>query len=90
MLLYALFTPFLLKFFTGSWTAGVDAEPYWRKVESLWVEPDNRAWREYTPLQLAFYDGDPEREVLLAIDGDVYDVSKNRRVYGKGGSYNMM
>lgn len=46
--------------------------------------------KEFTPLQLAMFDGSPDRPVYLAIDGIVYDVSANRRIYGKGGSYNMM
>ncbi len=46
---------------------------------------------DFTPVQLGMYDGsDPELPVYLGIDGKVYDVSKNRRIYGKGGSYNMM
>jgi predicted heme/steroid binding protein len=44
-----------------------------------------------TPSELARYDGSSEkRPVYVAIDGEVYDVSANRRIYGKGGSYNMM
>lgn len=37
---------------------------------------------------LAQYDGgDPEKPVYLAIDGNVYDVSAGRHIYGPGGSY---
>ena len=47
--------------------------------------------RWFTPTQLARYDGsDNWGPVYIAIEGEVYDVSKNKRIYGKGGSYNMM
>ncbi|KLT38549.1 cytochrome b5 [Cutaneotrichosporon oleaginosum] len=40
---------------------------------------------------LSAYDGSNEAlPVYISIDGVVYDVSANRRVYGKGGRYNMM
>jgi predicted heme/steroid binding protein len=46
---------------------------------------------EITPEELSNYDGSSEElAVLLGIGGEVYDVSANRRIYGKGGSYNMM
>ena len=42
----------------------------------------------YSESQLAKFDGtDPMKPVYLAIDGDVYDVSEGRRIYGPGGSY---
>ncbi|RXK36651.1 hypothetical protein M231_06038 [Tremella mesenterica] len=90
IIIFILFLPFLCRFFTGSWDAGLGDElrPYFRKMEEWW--PWRRELQEFTPLQLAFYDGTPDRPVYLAIAGEVYDVSKNRRVYGKGGSYNMM
>ncbi|KAJ4312956.1 hypothetical protein N0V84_009674 [Fusarium piperis] len=38
--------------------------------------------------QLKLYDGtDPDRPLLLAINGTIYDVSNGRRMYGPGGSY---
>jgi len=41
--------------------------------------------------QLARYTGaDPNKPIYLAIDSVLFDVSANRRVYGPGGSYNMM
>jgi predicted heme/steroid binding protein len=44
-----------------------------------------------TPEQLARFDGsDRWLPVYVGILGEVYDVSKNRRIYGQGGSYNMM
>lgn len=47
--------------------------------------------KEFTPDELARYDGSSmQRPVYVAVDGEVYDVSANRRIYGKGGSYNMM
>eukprot|EP00850_Spirogloea_muscicola_P019355 SM000189S04072 [mRNA] locus=s189:19956:21981:+ [translate_table: standard] len=42
----------------------------------------------FTAEELAQYDGsDPSRPILLAILGNVYDVSKGRGHYGKDGSY---
>ncbi|KAM0561727.1 hypothetical protein ACHAPJ_002896 [Fusarium lateritium] len=39
--------------------------------------------------ELSLYDGtDPDRPLLLAINGTIYDVSSGRRMYGPGGSYN--
>lgn len=71
------------KFFTGSF---------------LWEQnmPDlsklmPRNQRLFSERMLATFTGDVEsRPVYLAIDGDVYDVSSNRRVYGPGGSYHFM
>jgi hypothetical protein len=38
--------------------------------------------------ELSLYDGtDPDRPILLAINGTIYDVSQGRRMYGPGGSY---
>jgi predicted heme/steroid binding protein len=46
---------------------------------------------EFSPLQLARYDGeDPAGPLYVAVGGEVFDVSANRRVYGPGGSYHMM
>lgn len=47
--------------------------------------------RRFSMKALGAYDGSNEAlPVYISIDGVVYDVSANRRVYGKGGSYNMM
>lgn len=45
---------------------------------------------EYTDAALRAYDGsdpDPNKPILLAINGSIYDVSAGRRHYGPGGSY---
>ncbi|XP_021735868.1 probable steroid-binding protein 3 [Chenopodium quinoa] len=45
---------------------------------------------EVTEEQLKEYDGsDPKRPLLMAIKGNIYDVSKGRIFYGPGGSYAM-
>ncbi|KAI8967724.1 cytochrome b5-like heme/steroid binding domain-containing protein, partial [Mycotypha africana] len=42
----------------------------------------------FTEKELAFYDGsDPTKPIYLAIDGNVYDVTKGAGWYGPGGSY---
>ncbi|EEH09624.1 conserved hypothetical protein [Histoplasma capsulatum G186AR] len=44
---------------------------------------------ELTPTQLALYNGtDPSLPIYVAVDGVIFDVSANPRIYGKGGSYN--
>lgn len=54
------------------------------EVRSWW--PTNKTL--FSESQLAKFDGtDPTKPVYLAIDGDVYDVSEGRRIYGPGGSY---
>lgn len=41
-----------------------------------------------TPEELAVYDGtDSSKPIYLAINGSIYDVSSNPRIYGPGGSY---
>ena len=46
--------------------------------------------RDYTLAELAAYDGsDPEKPLLLAIKGEVYDVGRGRDFYGPGGPYGM-
>lgn len=40
--------------------------------------------------ELEEYDGsDPSRTIYVSIKGDVFDVTRKRDVYGKGGSYNI-
>jgi len=63
----------------------------WIPYEGKWVRyktyfPPKKHW--YSETQLSKYDGsNPSLPILLAIDGDVYDVSSNPKSYGKGGSY---
>ncbi|KAJ2850288.1 hypothetical protein GGI22_005398 [Coemansia erecta] len=55
-------------------------------------------WRNYIPRkqvifsqqELALYDGsNPELPLLLAVEGDVYDVTPGRGFYGPGSAYNI-
>ncbi|KAI0253167.1 cytochrome b5-like heme/steroid binding domain-containing protein [Lactifluus subvellereus] len=66
------------KFVTGEWA--------WS--EGLWVGYTTRQ-RLFSEGGLGRFDGsgDAGTPIYLAIDGDVYDVSSNRRIYGPGGSY---
>lgn len=70
------------KFFTDSytWNYQVNLAQFWPSNQTL-----------YTEKSLANFDGTvrPDAPILLGIDGDVYDVSANRRVYGPGGSYHV-
>ncbi|QRW15987.1 cytochrome b5 [Rhizoctonia solani] len=55
----------------------VDVRRWWPTQKTMFSEA-----------QLAKFDGsDPLKPVYIAIDGDVYDVSEGRRIYGPGGSY---
>ncbi|KAI0313445.1 cytochrome b5 [Amylostereum chailletii] len=73
------------KFITGDFLWGYEGK--WAHLKTYW--PDQG--RLFSENGLAKFDGsDPSKPILLAIDGDVYDVSDNRRVYGPGGSYSLM
>jgi len=89
----------LTKFLLGVLAMGlllgyfVTGDPLWN-YETQW-----RHLKAYMPsgqtllteAQLARFDGSNENlEVFVALDGDVYDVTKNRRTYGPGGSYAFM
>jgi len=63
-------------------------------AKAAWTHPSN-PWGPklitLTSAQLANYDGsDPAKPIYLAVRGEVFDVSANPRMYGKGGAYNMM
>jgi len=46
--------------------------------------------RDYSLQELAAYDGsDPGKPLLIAIRGQVYDVTRGRNFYGPGGPYGM-
>ena len=46
--------------------------------------------RDYSLQELAAYDGsDPSKPLLLAIRGQVYDVTRGQDFYGPGGPYGM-
>ncbi|WVQ64343.1 uncharacterized protein L199_002505 [Kwoniella botswanensis] len=89
-----LFLPLLSHFLTKSYTFGLS--PYFLPpLRNYWNEsplnPYKIQLRTFTPQELVLYDGSrDDRPVYLAIGGVVFDVSANRRIYGKGGSYNMM
>jgi hypothetical protein len=88
-----LFLPLLSHFLTQSWTFGTEPylRPYVRMIHKSPYNPLGKSMKEFTPQELARYDGtSATRPVYVAVDGEVYDVSANRRIYGKGGSYNMM
>ena len=46
---------------------------------------------QYSKVSLATYDGtDPSKPILLAFEGNVYDVSAGREFYAPGGVYHML
>ncbi|KAG9317141.1 cytochrome b5 [Chiua virens] len=88
------------KFFTGSFLWEYDGK--WARLKTYWpvscnvLFPSLRFARNppvayFRNPYLATFDGmDPNKPIYIAIDGEVFDVSSNRRVYGPGGSYNSM
>ncbi|OJA07770.1 hypothetical protein AZE42_02987 [Rhizopogon vesiculosus] len=74
------------KFFTGSFLW--EYEGKWARLKTYWPESSGRLFSE---TYLATFDGtDSTKPLYLAIDGDVFDVSSNRRTYGPGGPYHHM
>ncbi|KAJ7087244.1 cytochrome b5-like heme/steroid binding domain-containing protein [Mycena belliarum] len=71
------------KFVTGSYTWEYEAR--WLQLKTLWPT-DQRLFSENG---LREYNGETGRPTYLAIDGDVYDVSKGK-AYKPGGSYHFM
>jgi len=86
-LIYVLLAVMLAgKFVTGEWFWGGEADVR-RTVWRLWPAEQ----RLFSENLLAEFDGsDLHKPLYIAIDGEVYDVSSNRRVYGPGGSYASM
>ncbi|KAH0587123.1 Neuferricin [Termitomyces sp. J132] len=81
LLYITLFIALSGKFFTGSYTW--EYESKWTQLKTYW--PTNQ--RLFSERLLAEHDGRvPGRPIYLAIDGDVYDVSKGA-AYQPGGSY---
>ncbi|KAG6332122.1 hypothetical protein ID866_6967 [Astraeus odoratus] len=74
------------KFFTGSFLWEYDGK--WVRLKTYLPESQGRLFSE---AYLATFDGrDAHKPLYLAIDGDVYDVSSNKRTYGPGGPYHHM
>ncbi|KAI6151730.1 cytochrome b5 [Pisolithus tinctorius] len=74
------------KFFTGSFLWEYDGK--WVRLKTYLPENNGRLFSES---YLSTFDGrDENKPLYLAIDGDVYDVSSNRRTYGPGGPYRHM
>ncbi|KAI1820557.1 putative heme binding protein [Xylaria intraflava] len=69
-----------------TFTWGMKHPPKYLRVD--WWKAKFRGPIYLTPAELATYDGQDETKPLyLAINGTIYDVSSNRRIYGPGGSY---
>jgi len=74
------------KFFTNSYLWEYDGK--WARLKTYWPEPSGRLFSES---YLTTFDGtDASKPLYIAIDGEVYDVSSNRRTYGPGGPYHSM
>ncbi|GBG61145.1 hypothetical protein CBR_g19221 [Chara braunii] len=53
----------------------------------LWPYAEQGAERVFTAEELALYDGVKRKQLLLAILGDVFDVTEGQRHYGPGNGY---
>ena len=80
----ALLAALIGQFFTGDILFGYRGRwTNWR----TYFPPKQRI---FTPEQLAQYDGtNPKLPLLVAVRGDVFDVSSGRLFYGPGGGYSM-
>ncbi|KAJ8590758.1 cytochrome b5 [Rhizopogon salebrosus TDB-379] len=80
-----LFVVIAGKFFTGSFLW--EYEGKWARLKTYWPN----SGRLFSETYLATFDGsDLTKPLYLAVDGDVFDVSSNRRTYGPGGPYHHM
>ncbi|EKM54802.1 uncharacterized protein PHACADRAFT_258917 [Phanerochaete carnosa HHB-10118-sp] len=77
---------------TGA-TAGTSEKAQEEPKTIMQPPPDDLAPPKDDPFtleQLKPYDGsDPSKPIYVAIKGTVFDVSRKRETYGKGGSYNL-
>jgi hypothetical protein len=95
LLVLFLFAPLLSSFLTGT-SYTFHLSPYvvppltkWWRFASL--NPNKSTLKTFTPHQLSRFDGKREdRPLYIAVAGEVYDVSSNRRIYGPGGAYSVM
>ncbi|XP_046988083.1 membrane-associated progesterone receptor component 1-like [Schistocerca americana] len=57
--------------------------------EPVHIEPElPKLRRDFTVEELRKYDGTgPDGRILVAVNGNVYDVTKGKRFYGPGGPY---
>jgi len=87
LLLILIGTALAGQFITGSPFWGYKGK--WTNIQT-YLAPFSSE-KLFTEEHLAKFDGsNPALPIYLAIDGNVYDVSAGRRVYGPGGSYHMM
>jgi predicted heme/steroid binding protein len=84
LLYLTIFAALAGKFFTGSYTWD-----YKMRLKSLeqFLPTDQTLYSEGA---LAQFDGAQKAPIYIAIDGDVYDVTSNKKAYGPGGSYHLM
>lgn len=83
VLLVVLFKVFLLQFFLSN-------NPEKSISDSATIIKEGEFF-ELTLAELQTYDGsDPEKPLLVAIDGILYDVSEGSRFYAKGEVYNFL
>ncbi|KAG8865367.1 hypothetical protein FRB96_000257 [Tulasnella sp. 330] len=88
LLIILAFTAYAGYFVKGDWKWGYESK--WLTTRHYMQFIPDGVQMAYTEQSLARFDGtDPEKPLLLALDGIVYDVSKGqgRRIYGPGGGY---
>lgn len=95
ILILSLFIPLLSSFLTGT-SYTFHLAPYVVPPVSKWwrlssINPARSTLKSFTPHQLKRFDGSRvDKPLYIALKGEVYDVSSNRRLYGPGGTYSMM
>uniref|UniRef100_A0A7N0T9E2 Cytochrome b5 heme-binding domain-containing protein n=1 Tax=Kalanchoe fedtschenkoi TaxID=63787 RepID=A0A7N0T9E2_KALFE len=77
------------KVVSGMFVAGDDHQALQRRMQAEYRPPPPPVQLgDVTEEELRAYDGsDPEKPLLMAIKGQIYDVSRSRMFYGPGGPY---
>ncbi|KAI9028524.1 progestin membrane receptor component 1 [Hyaloraphidium curvatum] len=58
-----------------------------RPPPRVYVRPEPLPKKEYTPKELAEFDGKEGKRILMAVSGNIYDVTLGRNFYGPEGPY---
>lgn len=93
LIMLAIFLPLLSNFLTGTYhfSLGPTVQKHARSVWRHPLNPLSAPPRVFTLDELKAFDGSqPGKPIYISVNGQVFDVTANPRMYGKGGAYNMM